>query len=174
MQSFKKTQATRRVEAGGGDLQGKISETVAPGFVRLGPAAADGPVAEGRFKDNSNYLDRFYKPDCFEAIRLIEDACAAHNISLLDASFSWLLNHSELQEGDGVLLGASSVEQLEQNLVATTAIPELPADVLAAMDQAWGLCADDAFAFWRSYSSDHPDREALDPGAAYVATKPKL
>ena len=63
---------------------------------------------------------------------------------------------------------------LEQNLVATTAIPELPADVLAAMDQAWGLCADDAFAFWRSYSSDHPDREALDPGAAYVATKPKL
>ena len=44
-------------------------------------------------------------------------------------------------------------------------------DVLAAFDQAWALCKPGAFAFWRSYSGDMPDRESLDHGASYSVSK---
>jgi len=46
---------------------------------------------------------------------------------------------------------------------------ELPAPLLAAYDAAWKITKTDAFAYWRSYSSDMPDRETLDQGGAYVA-----
>jgi aflatoxin B1 aldehyde reductase len=92
-------------------------------FVAFNPLAAglltgkhtrEGEVKAGRFKDNSNYLDRFYKDDSFEALEKIKSACSDAGISMIQASYSWLMNHSALsgEHGDGVLLGASSVTQV--------------------------------------------------------------
>ena len=130
-------------------------------------------VAEGRFKDNPNYLDRFYKDDCLDGTAGILAACEKNSISMVHAAYAWLLSHSALREGDGVLLGASSVAQLEDNLAACDAgsAAPLPDEIVAAFDAAWALCEADAFAFWRGYSADHPGREDLDPGASYVVKK---
>ncbi|KAK1747365.1 aflatoxin B1 aldehyde reductase [Skeletonema marinoi] len=75
-------------------------------------------VKEGRFKNNPNYLPRFYTPVHFEALTLIQEACKDSNLSMVEATYLWLMRHSALDSsnGDGVLLGASSIEQLEQNL----------------------------------------------------------
>ena len=67
-------------------------------------------VLAGRFKNNDNYLPRFYTSENFEAVERIRDACAEADISMVAATYAWLLNHSALREDDGVLLGASSLE----------------------------------------------------------------
>ena len=41
----------------------------------------------------------------------------AHDLSLTEIGLRWLQHHSVLQPGDGVILGASSATQLEQNIV---------------------------------------------------------
>ena len=106
----------------------------------------------------------------------IAAACDSADISLLDATYRWLIHHSCLSagDGDGILLGASSVAHLEQNLDACTSAAPLPAPVVAAFESAWrSLSEAEPFPYWRSYSADHPDRESLPPGAGYAAHGPK-
>merc|ERR1719471_2659254 len=132
----------------------------------------DGEVPKGRFHKNKNYSDRFYKPDVFDAVDKINAACKEADISIVQATYSWMMHHSKLgSKGDGILLGASTIEQLEQNLKCCNESAPLPTGILEAFDEGWAICEPDAFAFWRSYSLDQPGRDTMDPGAAYVAGK---
>ena len=45
---------------------------------------------------------------------------------MVAATYAWLLNYSALREADGVLLGASSLEQLDACLDACSNIVDLP------------------------------------------------
>lgn len=131
-------------------------------------------IMDGRFKKNPNYLPRFFTEENFRALGIIKDACDSHGICLIEASFRWLLRHSALTENDGVLLGASSIKQLDENLDACIAGIEkdpLPESILQAFDQAWMITEKTSFPYWRSYSSDMPERELLDQGASYSAAK---
>ena len=160
-------------------LNRAVEETLLPilrqnncSFVAYNPLAAGlltgkhtnhNEVITGRFKDNPNYLPRFYTPQCFAAVESIKNACEAAGISMTDATYRWLLLHSELSHNDGLLLGASSIEQLEQNLNACSITDaddlKLPPAVLEAMNSAWDITKEGAFDYFRSYSSDMPDRE---------------
>jgi aflatoxin B1 aldehyde reductase len=135
----------------------------------------DGDVIKGRFKKNQNYLPRFYTSDNFDALDLITSVCEEEGLTLIEATFKWLLRHSVLEEQDGVLLGASSTKQLDQNLKACLSAVDhehpLSEKVLKAFDDAWQITEKSAFPYWRSYSSDMPNRESLDHGASYSATK---
>lgn len=153
-------------------------------FIAFNPLAAGllsgkhrpgGEVLAGRFKDNPNYLPRFYTDSNFKALERIRSACEAHSLEMVPATYAWLLRHSQLDAalGDGLLLGASNAAHLEENLSACMSPPALPAPVVAAFDGAWDVCKDDAFYFWRSHSKDHPGRESLHPGASYTAHGPK-
>ncbi len=135
-------------------------------------------VKEGRFKNNPNYLPRFYTDDNFAALEIIQSACEDDGISMLEATFKWLFRHSALNENDGVLLGASSITQLDENLglcrLALATDDEykpLSDKVLKAFDDAWKITEKSAFPYWRSYSKDMPNRESLDHGASYDAIK---
>jgi aflatoxin B1 aldehyde reductase len=61
---------------------------------------------------------------------------------MIEATYRWMLCHSSLEAaaGDGLLLGASSLEQLDQNLAACAAAAEtelcLPDDILRAFEDA--------------------------------------
>jgi aflatoxin B1 aldehyde reductase len=152
------------------------------GFVAYNPLAAGlltgkhkagEEVQAGRFKDNPNYLPRFYTDANFEALGKIQTACDTAGIGLVPATYAWLLRSSALRAKfrDGLLIGASSTSQLEQNLTACRKPVELPSAVKDAFDAAWTLTSEGAFPYWRSYSKDHPDRDNLDPGASYNAAK---
>ena len=132
-----------------------------------------GTVLQGRFKDNPNYMPRFYNDANFAAVERICAACDIADISMVAATYSWLLNHSALGADDGVLLGESSLDQLDAGLDACASPGELPSQVLAAFDGAWAGTRPGAFKYWRSYSSDMPGREGRDPGAAYDAKRKK-
>jgi aryl-alcohol dehydrogenase-like predicted oxidoreductase len=60
---------------------------------------------------------------------------------MTQATFSWMLLHSGMGPKDGLLLGASKVEHLEQNLACCSAATELHADILAVRYSSLGLCA---------------------------------
>ena len=92
---------------------------------------------------------------------------------MVAATYAWLLNYSALREADGVLLGASSVDQLDVCLEACANIVDLPSNVKDAFDGAWEVTRPGGFKYWRSYSADMPDKESRDPGAAYDAAKKK-
>lgn len=130
---------------------------------------------QGRFKDNPNYLPRFYTDANFSAVENIRTACEEHGLCMVPATYAWMLRHSKLSAGlnDGLLLGASSVAQLEENLASCTSPIELPESVKNAFESAWAITREGAFPYWRSYSKDQPGKEALHPGASYNAAKTK-
>mmetsp|Transcript_24800 Transcript_24800/g.41964 ORF Transcript_24800/g.41964 Transcript_24800/m.41964 type:complete len:358 (-) Transcript_24800:185-1258(-) len=136
-------------------------------------AASGDDVLPGRFKNNDNYLPRFYTDANFLAIETIQAALPA-GMDLITATYTWLRRHSSLMSTDGILLGASSLEQLDSNLAACEAAEHCEAlseQLLLAFDQAWEISRDGAFPYWRGYSLDQPGRDELDPGASYSAVK---
>jgi aflatoxin B1 aldehyde reductase len=140
-----------------------------------GKHALEGDVLPGRFKDNPNYLPRFYTDANFTALQAIRDVCNRHDLEMVPSAYAWLLRHSALDVSrrDGILLGASGLAQFEENLAACLDPPTLPDEVARVFDEAWNICKEGAFPYWRSYSKDQPGREGLDPGASYQAHGPK-
>ncbi|XP_025237352.1 aflatoxin B1 aldehyde reductase member 3 isoform X2 [Theropithecus gelada] len=100
------------------------------------------------------YRNRYWKENHFEGIALVEKALqAAYGAgapSMTSATLRWMYHHSQLQgaHGDAVILGMSSLEQLEQNLAAAEEGPLKPA-VVDAFNQAWNLVAYECANYFR-------------------------
>ena len=58
------------------------------------------------------------------------------------ASLLWLKHHSLLsaEQRDGIIIGASSMGHLEENLAACDSDARLPQPVLDAFENAWVVC----------------------------------
>ena len=99
-------------------------------------------VPEGRFKDNEMYLDRYWN-ETYLTLDECVDACDAAGITMTDAAFRWLKCHSMLDasKADGIIIGASSMEHLKENVELCKKTEPLPDAVLAALDKAWDNCA---------------------------------
>jgi aflatoxin B1 aldehyde reductase len=93
---------------------------------------------KGRFALRESYRKRYWKETFLKAVDSFTTACKESQIEPVEAALRWLSGHSQLDasKGDGIILGASTVEQLEQNLAVLTS-DELPEPVLAALDAAW-------------------------------------
>lgn len=65
-------------------------------------------------------------------------ACSAEaeGLTLKEATLRWMMHHSILGEEDGVILGASSLEQMEENIKACEGGP-LPEKVVGEFEKAW-------------------------------------
>merc|ERR1712066_667462 len=98
-------------------------------------------------KDNPNYLPRFYTDSNFAAVSRIIQACTPAGVDLVPATYAWLLQHSALNGklGDGVLIGASTLIQLDENLAACFRPISLPEPVRRAFDEAWSVSKEGAF-----------------------------
>lgn len=66
----------------------------------------------------------------------LSQSCKEAGLSLKEATLRWIVHHSVLGKDDGVILGASSTEQMEENITACEG-GKLPEDVVAAFEQAW-------------------------------------
>ncbi|KAM4873358.1 aflatoxin B1 aldehyde reductase member 3-like [Thomomys bottae] len=92
------------------------------------------------------YRNRYWKENNFKAITLVEKALQASYgssaPSLTSAALRWMYHHSQLEaaHGDAVILGMSSMEQLQQNLGIIEQGPLKP-EVVEAFDEAWTLVA---------------------------------
>ena len=80
----------------------------------------------------------------------IRKACEAEGIPMVEAAYRWLAYHSHMDvtQGDGILLGASSLEQMTQNMAAVEK-GELPQSILDTMDVAWEIAKPDSPAYFK-------------------------
>ena len=111
----------------------------------------DAPT-DGRFTHRPNYQGRYWKKSFFDAVELIKAAAAAHGISSIEATYRWLAYHSMLRgdRGDAILVGASKLHHLEQNMATVKAGP-LPQDVVEAFDKAWTITRGDSPEYFTLY-----------------------
>ncbi|XP_070758238.1 aflatoxin B1 aldehyde reductase member 3 isoform X3 [Enoplosus armatus] len=111
----------------------------------------------GRFFGNSwaaAYQDRYWKRSHFQAIdvvqKAIETVYGSEKPTMTSAAMRWMYHHSQLNGdlGDGVVIGMSSMEQLQQNLAAAEEGP-LDERVVAAFNDAWNLAAHECPNYFR-------------------------
>jgi aryl-alcohol dehydrogenase-like predicted oxidoreductase len=103
----------------GGLLTGKHkSETISPGT---------------RFDANPLYQNRYWNQQNFKAVEQLKRIAADAGLSLVSLSLNWLLHHTGV---DCIVLGASRMEQLEENLKACSEGPLSKATV-EACDAVW-------------------------------------
>ncbi|WP_205745860.1 aldo/keto reductase [Egibacter rhizosphaerae] len=102
------------------------------GGLLTGKHTRDEVPAEGRFS-GSRYRERYWNDTQFDGVARLHEIAAAAGLSLTELAIRWLRSRTVV---DSVLVGASSVEQLEGNLAAGAAGP-LPADVVDACDEVW-------------------------------------
>eukprot|EP00928_Gymnodinium_smaydae_P064319 TRINITY_DN47689_c0_g1_i1.p1 TRINITY_DN47689_c0_g1~~TRINITY_DN47689_c0_g1_i1.p1 ORF type:complete len:441 (+),score=102.53 TRINITY_DN47689_c0_g1_i1:55-1377(+) len=73
--------------------------------------------------------------------------------TMASVALRWLIHHSLLRDGDGVILGVSRPEQLVANLAAWHAGP-LPPEVVEACDAAWQAARPACEAYFRGYGAE--------------------
>jgi aryl-alcohol dehydrogenase-like predicted oxidoreductase len=103
------------------------------GGLLTGKQKREAPIAGTRFDKNDMYLNRYWYDAYFDAVQ--ELAVIARNAgrSLVSLALNWLLHHTAT---DCVILGASRIEQLEENLKAFDE-GALPPEIVAACDGVW-------------------------------------
>jgi len=70
------------------------------------------------------------------AVKELKEVLDKHGLALPEASQRWLQYHSALEQGDAVILGATSVKQLEMNMSQSEGGP-LSEDVVELFERAW-------------------------------------
>ncbi|CAF2728776.1 unnamed protein product [Rotaria sp. Silwood2] len=111
---------------------------------------------EGRFSNAEGntagqlYRDRYFNDVYLDAINNLIPVIENHGLTITETAFRWLVHHSKLRpfDGDGIIIGASSVEQLESNLKDLQK-GLLPDDVVQALDEAWHSTRAVAKTYWR-------------------------
>lgn len=105
--------------------------------------------SDGRFTHRPNYQGRYWKKRFFDAMEIIKSAVTQCGITTIEATYRWMAYHSMLdrERGDAILIGASKLEHLKQNMETVKAGP-LPMDVVDAFDQAWRISKADSPAYF--------------------------
>jgi 1-deoxyxylulose-5-phosphate synthase len=103
------------------------------GGLLTGKQNRERPLAGTRFDANQMYLDRYWHPAYFDAVDELTAIAQKAGRSVIDMALNWLLFHTPT---DCVLLGASKIPQLEQNLEVFERGP-LDAETVAACDRVW-------------------------------------
>ncbi|KAF9888491.1 hypothetical protein FE257_008598 [Aspergillus nanangensis] len=125
----------------GGLFSGKYQTQNIPTESRYSDTAADGAL----------YRQRYFKDATFDALRIIEPVVAKHGLTLPETAFRWVHHHSGLnmkENGrDGIIMGVSSLKQLESNLRDIQKGP-LPQEVVDTLDKAWLIAKPTVTNYW--------------------------
>ncbi|KAF8644960.1 hypothetical protein AX16_008163 [Volvariella volvacea WC 439] len=104
----------------------------------------DNPEPGSRFDPKRNqgqmYRNRYWNEPYFQALDKIRPVAEKYGLTLVEISLRWVSHHSLMKRkyGDAIIIGASSLRHLEQNLVDLEKGP-LPEEVLQVLDEAWKL-----------------------------------
>ncbi|KAI5124485.1 hypothetical protein M0805_003012 [Coniferiporia weirii] len=115
---------------GGGFFTGRynnLTEEVEAG-ARFDPTKGQG----------QNYRKRYWNEPHFKALEIIRNASEKAGLTMAEVALRWVSHHSLMkrENGDSILIGASSLNHIEQNLIDLEKGP-LPDEVVKALDEAW-------------------------------------
>jgi aflatoxin B1 aldehyde reductase len=130
------------------------------GFLAGTITSVDANPTEGRYAPGPMQhatRGRYFRPGIIEGATIIRRAAEEAGIPPLEVAMRWLVHHSALRgDGDGIVLGFSSLAQLKENLDALEKGP-LGTDLLDTLEQAWRSARPDAGHYWQmpmTYSYD--------------------
>jgi aflatoxin B1 aldehyde reductase len=98
----------------------------------------------GRFKPATKqgdaYRRRYWNDAYFDALDIVRPVAARLGLTTTEAALRWVSHHSLMKKehGDAVIIGASSVKQLEENLRNLGKGP-LPEEMIRAFDEGWAV-----------------------------------
>ncbi|KAK5109099.1 hypothetical protein LTR62_007556 [Meristemomyces frigidus] len=96
--------------------------------------------AQGSRMDQMKHFSNMFVNDV--SLKLHDDLdriCREEDLTVKEATLRWLTHHSILGDEDGVIVGASSKEQMQENLQACEAgpLPKIVVDSFEAMWKGW-------------------------------------
>ena len=108
--------------------------------------------SDGRFTHRPNYQGRYWKKSFFDALKIIQEACEEEGLTTIEATYRWLTYHSMLNgdRGDAILIGASKLSHLKQNMDSVKAGP-LPETIVQAFEAAWTVTKGDSPEYFTLY-----------------------
>lgn len=85
------------------------------------------------------YRQRYWNDAYFDALDLLRPAAKKHGLTEAECALKWMTHHSLLKRelGDGIIIGASSVGHMKENMKFLDDERALPDDVLKAFDAGW-------------------------------------
>ncbi|KAK5720619.1 hypothetical protein LTS12_027616 [Elasticomyces elasticus] len=106
---------------------------------RFDPKRMQGKLSHSRYFD-----------DCFfYGLEIIRPVAKKHGITESECALRWLAHHSVLkgENGDGIIIGASNIKHLEDNLEALSKGP-LPEEVVEAINSGWSVVQGKELKYW--------------------------
>ncbi len=115
-------------------------------------ASYDAAPSEGRFSLRESYRKRYWKEPLMAAVADYAAACREADITPTAAALRWLAYRSRLDpaKGDAVIVGASSLVQLEENLRALSS-DNIAEPVVKAIETAWERARPDSPEYFRTH-----------------------
>ena len=98
-----------------------------------GKHSRDAVAAGTRFDGNKMYQERYWHEEDFDAVDQLKQVARGEARSMVSLALGWMLHHTAV---DNVILGASRLEQLEQNIAAAADGP-LSASAVERCNVAW-------------------------------------
>ncbi|KAI8719698.1 Aldehyde reductase [Fusarium sp. LHS14.1] len=116
---------------------------LAGGFLsgKLTAGNAQGPRFDPEDPAGGMMLAIYDKKEMHSAVIKLNETIFAMGISSIEASLRWIFYHSVLGPKDGVIIGASRVDQIKSNVESIAKGP-LPAEVVQSMDSLWQIQSD--------------------------------
>ncbi|KAL2833298.1 NADP-dependent oxidoreductase domain-containing protein [Aspergillus cavernicola] len=92
---------------------------------------------------------RYYHDVYFDAVEGLRRVMRGYGLTEVECALRWLKHHSRLEEelGDGIVIGCSNGQQLEENLKALEGGP-LPEEVVDALDKGWEGIRGKELVYW--------------------------
>jgi aryl-alcohol dehydrogenase-like predicted oxidoreductase len=103
------------------------------GGLLTGKHKAENPLPDTRFERIPAYRSRYWKKPILRAVDRLAGAACIDGRTLVSVSLNWILHHSQ---ADCVVLGASCIEQLQENIHALDDGALSPA-LLDTCDEVW-------------------------------------
>ncbi|KAL9609740.1 MAG: hypothetical protein Q9167_005510 [Letrouitia subvulpina] len=132
-----KINVTSIAQSGGSLSQNKIKESIAASLTAL----RDHQDLTGTRYAQGNPMGASYRPmydkqAMHAAVKELYSGLQPHRIQLAEASLRWAYYHSALQEGDGIILGASDIVQFEEN-IRWIARGRLEKNIVKMFEEIW-------------------------------------
>ena len=123
---------------------------LAGGFLTGKHRSIDAAPDSGRFAPDRGYRGRYWRRDYFAVLDELRAACSDAGLEPVEVAMSWLVNHSMLDAGlgDGIILGVSSLEHLQQNMEACSSAP-LDDEIIEILERGWNLIRPNCFRYFR-------------------------
>lgn len=94
------------------------------------------PEEGTRYAEMPIFANMYLKESNIAALKRMNEVCVGAGMSMMEATMRWMMHHSGLMEQDGVVLGASSKEQIGETLSACEKGP-LPESVVQGWEELW-------------------------------------